>query len=50
MFVHENKPPTDGNRVVIIPISKIEGKAVHLQLCNSQFDYVLKQPNNYEHN
>lgn len=50
MFVHEIKPPTDHGHLMMIPISKIEGKAVHLELYNSQFDYVLKQPNNYEHN
>ena len=36
--------------LTVILISPIEGKAVHLELQNSLFDYVLKQPNNYEHN
>ncbi len=50
MFVHEIKPPCDDNEVKIVPICSIEGKAIHLKLFNSQFDYVLQQPNIYEHN
>lgn len=49
-FVHEIKFPKEHSYLMVIPISRIEGKAVHLQLENSLFDYVLTQPNTYEHN
>lgn len=32
-----------------IPVSSITGKAVQICLYNSNYNYVLKQPNNYEH-
>ena len=32
-----------------IPVSTITGKAIQIHLYNSNYDYVLKQPNNYEH-
>ena len=40
-FVHEIKPPRHYGELTVIPISQIEGKAVHLELQNSLFDYVL---------
>ena len=49
-FVHEIKSPEEHSHLMAVPITEIEGKAVHLQLQNSSFDYVLKQPNTYEHN
>ena len=49
-FIHEIKPPNEHCYLMVVPISRIMGKAVHLQLENSLFDYVLKQPNDYEHN
>jgi len=49
-FIHEIKPLKENSYLMVVPISRIEGKAVHLQLENSLFDYVLKQPNDYEHN
>jgi len=32
-----------------IQVSTITGKAIQIHLYNSNYDYVLKQPNNYEH-
>ena len=38
------KPPTGHGHIKLVPISKIEGKAIHLELFNNQFDYVLNNP------
>ena len=48
-FVHEIKPP-EHSHLEVIPIKDIQGKAVYVQLDNSLYDYVLKQPNTHDHN
>ncbi len=50
MFIHEIKHPADHFHLALVPISNIEGKAIHIKLSNLHFDYVLQQPNTYEHN
>ena len=49
-FVHEIKPPEEHSHLEVIPITDIQGKAVYVQLDNSLYDYVLKQPNTHDHN
>jgi len=34
--------------VIVIAISKIEGKVIHLKLHNDQFDYLIQPPNHHE--
>ncbi len=35
--------------IIVIPITEIIGKGVHLELKNNHFDYVLSMPNKFEH-
>ena len=49
-FVHEIKPPEECSHLEMIPVKDIQGKAVYVQLDNSLYDYVLKQPNTHDHN
>ncbi len=50
MFMHEIKLPKGHFHLALVPISNIKGKAIHIQLNNSNFDYILEQLNAYEHN
>lgn len=49
-FVREIEPPEEHSHLEVVPITDIEGKAVYIQLNNSLYDYVLKQPNTNDHN
>ena len=49
-FVHEIKPPEEYSHLEVIPLNDIQGKAVYVQLDNTLYDYVLKQPNIHDHN
>ena len=44
-FVHKIKPPEECSHLEVIPVKDIQGKAVYVQLDNSLYDCVLKQPN-----
>ena len=44
-FIHEIRSSEEARHLEVIPMDKIQGKAVHIQLENSTFDYVLRQPN-----
>ena len=49
-FVCEIKPPKEHSHLEVVPITDIEGRAVYIQLNNSLYDYVLKQPNTNDYN
>ncbi len=48
LFIYEIHP-TDRGPIIVIPITEIIGKRVHLELKNKHFDYVLSMPNKFEH-
>ena len=45
-FITEIKVPNSTCDIQAIPVRVITGKAIHLRLFNSNYEYVLKQPNN----
>ena len=49
-FDRKIKTPEEHSHLEVIPIRDIQGRAVYVQLDNSPYNYVLKQPNTHDHN
>ena len=47
-FYKEVLAASDSSDLKAIPVAAITGKAIQIQLCNSDYKYVIKQPNHYE--